>query len=311
MSDRASVSVVIPMRDVAAFLRAALASIGPDPEVEILLVDDGSRDGTAALAAALARRDSRIRLLRGEGRGPSAARNLGVAAARAPLIAFLDADDCWRPGKLARQLALHRQHPRLGFSFTDYRHVTPAGEDRGSCFGYWPHFAARHAPTPRNPAFELGEDALAQIFAENVVGTSTVVARTDLLREVGGFRTEWGSAEDWDLWLRLAARAPVGCMPAVLVDYLMHRPGAVSRQAGKRARAIRAIAVEHRQAAARLNPALARAGEAGLLVAAAEAAGRRRSALLLRLRALAIAPSRRVMREAIRGVLTARPLSAA
>jgi hypothetical protein len=100
-------------------------------------------------------------------------------------------------------------------------------------------------------------------------------------------------------------------VPAVLVDYLMHRPGAVSRQAGKRARAVRAIAVEHRQAVARLNPALARAGEAGLLVAAAEAAERRRWALLLRLRALTLAPSRRVVREAIRGVFTARRLSPA
>jgi GT2 family glycosyltransferase len=311
MPDPASVTVVIPMRDVAPFLRNGIASVDPDPRLEILLVDDGSRDGTLDLAVDLARRDHRIRLLQGEGRGPSAARNLAIAAARAPLVAFLDADDCWRPGKLTRQLALHRQHPRLGFSFTDYRHVTLAGEDRGSCFGYWPHFAGRHAPDSRGPAFALGRDALAQIFAENVVGTSTVVARTGLLREVGGFRTAWGSAEDWDLWLRLAARAPVGCVPAVLVDYLMHRPGAVSRQASQRALAVRAIAAEHRQSAARLNPALARAGEAGLLVAAAEAAERRRWALLLRLRALTLAPSRRVVREAIRGVFAARQLSPA
>jgi glycosyltransferase involved in cell wall biosynthesis len=309
MSGQASVTVVVPMRDVAPFLRVAIASIGPDPQMEILLVDDGSCDGTQQLAEAMALKDGRIRLLQGEGRGPSAARNLAIAAARAELIAFLDADDCWRPGKLARQMALHRQHPRLGFSFTDYRHVTPSGEDRGSCFGYWPRFAVRHGfrsgPAPASlPAFELGPDALAQIFAENVIGTSTVVARTALLREVGGFRTEWGSAEDWDLWLRLAARAPVGCVPAVLVDYLMHRDGAVSRQAGKRARAVRAIAAQHRAAAMRLNPALARAGEAGLLVAAAEAADRRRSALLLRLRALALAPSRRAAREALRAVFT-------
>ncbi|MFZ4406242.1 MAG: glycosyltransferase family 2 protein [Paracraurococcus sp.] len=300
MTSQACVSIIIPMRDVAPYLRSALASIGPSQRLEILLVDDGSRDGTLALAEEMAARDGRIRVLHGEGRGPSAARNIGLAAARAPLVAFLDADDCWRPGKLQRQLDLHRRHPQLGFSFTDYRHVTPEGEDRGSCFGYWPRFAARHAPHAAGPAFELGPDALAQIFAENVVGTSTVVARTDLLREVGGFRTDWGSAEDWDLWLRLAARAPVGCVPAVMADYLMHRSGAVSRRAAARARAVRAIAAQHRTAAVRQNPALARAGEAGLLVAAAEAAERRRSALLLRLRALAIAPSRRVARDAVR-----------
>src|SRR4051794_448659 len=102
MPDPASVTVVIPMRDVAPFLRNGIASVDPDPRLEILLVDDGSRDGTLDLAVDLARRDHRIRLLQGEGRGPSAARNLAIAAARAPLVAFLDADDCWRPGKLTR-----------------------------------------------------------------------------------------------------------------------------------------------------------------------------------------------------------------
>ena len=175
------------------------------------MVDDGSTDGTAELLERLCAADPRLRVLLGPCRGPSAARNHALGQVRAPLIAFLDADDRWRLDKLEAQLALHAAHPGIGFSFTDYRHVTVDGEDRGPCLGFWPRFAARHAG--RDEPFLLGPDALAQLYAENVVGTSTVIVRTALLRELGGFYDRLGSAEDWDLWLRLAARA-VGAVPS-------------------------------------------------------------------------------------------------
>ncbi|MFZ4406241.1 MAG: glycosyltransferase family A protein, partial [Paracraurococcus sp.] len=178
-------SVVIPARNAAPWLEATIASIGTEAAVEILVVDDGSTDGTAAILARLAAADPRIVPLAGPRRGAAAARNAALAAAAAPLIAFLDADDRWRPGKLSAQLALHAAHPGLGFSFTDYRHVTEAGEDRGTCFEYWPGFRARHGAWLES--FVLGKDGLAQLFAENVVGTSTVVARSGLLRGLGGF----------------------------------------------------------------------------------------------------------------------------
>ena len=296
------------MRDVTPWLLGAYASIGPYTDAEILLIDDGSRDETRTLADTLAATDCRIRVLSGDGNGPSAARNIGIAAARAPLIAFLDADDRWRPDKLARQLALHRRYPNLGFSFTDYQHVTQEGGDHGRCFAFWPHFRIRHANNASDQPFLLGQDALAQIFAENVVGTSTVVASTALLRSVGGFRTRWNSAEDWDLWLRLAGVAPVACVPAVLMDYLMHRSGAVSSRTETRSRAMRAIAQEHRRAAAYQNPKLVQIGDARLLIADAEAATRVR-ALLLQLRALIKSPSRRTARDAARTLWLAAGLS--
>jgi glycosyltransferase involved in cell wall biosynthesis len=298
------VSVVIPARDALRWLPSALESIGGDPFLEILVVDDGSTDGTAEYLDGLSGQDNRVRRLVGPCKGPSAARNVALAASAAPLVAFLDADDKWRPGKLARHLALHAGNPSVGFSFSDYLHVDEEGTARGACLSYWPRFRSRFGAL--REAFDL-PDALAHIFAENVIGTSTVVARTDLLREVGGFRTDLGSAEDWDLWLKMARLAPVACIPDVLADYLMHRPGSVSKQAGKRAAAMRDIASAH----VRHVPAAAdwarRDCEVRLLVAEAEAAHRAepRKALMLRTRVLRLAPNRRNLREAARVAATA------
>lgn len=290
------VSVIIPTFDALAWLPAAIASVGPDPRIEILVVDDGSADGTRDWLARQAADDRRLVVLHSDKGGPSRARNLAIAASRAPLIAFLDADDTWAPGKLDVQLAFHRAHPDLGFSFTDYRHVTTSGESRGGCFEFYPRFA-RIAAEHQGP-FVL-DNALAALFAENVVGTSTVMVRTDLLRQAGGFGVDLLSAEDWDLWLTLAQRAPVGVVPSVLADYLMHRPGNVSNKMWMRIMAVQAIASRHQAAALRQDPAIRgvlRARLYGARAEVAEASGRRLRAAALRMLALVNQPTRRAMR---------------
>jgi glycosyltransferase involved in cell wall biosynthesis len=264
------VSVIIPCRNAASWLPRSLASIGWTDAVEVVVVDDGSTDGTADMLAALAAKEPRIVVVPGPCKGPGAARNRGIAVACAPFVAFLDADDRWRMDKLELQLALHVATPELGFSFTDYRHVTGSGEDRGGCFAYWRHFGMRHAG--KAGAFLLGRDALAQLYAENVVGTSTVIARTDLLRAVGGFDETLGQTEDWDLWLRLAARAPVGCIPRVLMDYTMHRAGNLSGNQAVRVQAMGLTASRHREAAHAQRPAAVRICKARMAVAEAELA---------------------------------------
>ena len=295
-----AVSVIIPTRNCLPWLPAAIASIGPSEEVEIIVFDDASTDGTAEWLAEQARRDGRLVILTGGGIGPSHARNQSIDVARAPLVAFLDADDRWYPDKLATQLALHRTWPEIGFSFTDYRHITEEGEDRGGCFAYWRRFAGRIAG--RTAPFAIGGDALAQLYAENVVGTSTVMARTDLLRANGGFCGKLPSSEDWDLWLRLARRSQVMCVPRVMVDYLMHRPGNVSGKARARLAAMRIIASRHRRAVRRIDRSAERCMNARLLEAEAEIAemeGRPWWAVRCRLGAMLGTPSRRAAREVV------------
>jgi glycosyltransferase involved in cell wall biosynthesis len=100
------ISVVVPAWNVAPYIDEALASVSAQagPIREILAVDDGSTDGTSARLAALASREPRLRLLRSERGGPAGARNLGLAAATQPLVAFLDGDDLWPAGRIERQL---------------------------------------------------------------------------------------------------------------------------------------------------------------------------------------------------------------
>lgn len=293
------VSVIMPAKNAMPWLPSSVASIGAFPGAEILIVDDGSDDGTVEWIQEAAARDPRIRMLVGPRTGPSAARNTAIAEARAPLVAFLDADDIWAEGKLAAQMALHRDHPEIGFSFTDYDHVTVEGLSKGACFGYWPLF--RQNVKGCTEPFVMGPVGAARIYAENVVGTSTVVARTDLLRQLGGQRTQWGSSEDWDLWLRLAQLAPVGCIPKILANYLMHRPGNVSGQSSRRAVAMREIAALYRDEIRQISPVAVKACTARILVAeadAAAAAGANGKALRLRLGALVNRPTLRHAREA-------------
>lgn len=297
------VTVIIPTYNALQWLPAAIASVGPDPRVELLVVDDGSHDGTLAWLEAAAARDARLRFLEGGHSGPSGARNLAIAAAQAPLIAFLDADDRWAPDKLSAQLAFHAAHREVGFSFTDYRHVTVSGEDRGGCFAFWPRFARIVAG--RSVPFVL-ENALAALLAENVVGTSTVVVRTDLLRAAGGFRIDLASAEDWDLWLTLSRQAPVGVLPAILADYLMHRPGNVSARLAQRLDAMSSIAARFAAAGLQQDPSIRHPIAARLYATRAEiaeAAGQRFRATALRVMAACHQPDRRAVRAVAAALL--------
>lgn len=281
-------SVVIAARDALRWLPGALASVGSRPDIEILVVDDASTDGTWDFLVAVARCNPRIRPLRGAGGGPAEARNLALNAAVAPLIAFLDADDRWRPGKLERQLELHRLHAEIGFSFTDHRRQSEEAGPLPGGFARCPRFAARHAM--RREAFVLDADAQAQLYAEPVVATSTVVARTALLRAVGGFNEQLARSEDWDLWLHLAACAPVGCVPQPLAERWVPAFGPDAAEAALRRTARRRVALAYAAPAAALDPAAPALCRIGLLRQDAETAaigGQPLRAALLRLGAVA------------------------
>ncbi|MGX9962265.1 glycosyltransferase family 2 protein [Roseomonas sp. F4] len=299
MHPQPRLSVVIPTRNALRWLPGAIASLGAQSWLEILVVDDGSEDGTGAYLRGLALSDPRIRPLTTPGTGPAAARNAGLAAAQAPLIAFLDADDRWRRGKIERQMELHRLYPDIGFSFTDHRSFAEDGAELPGGFSRFPHFAGRHAM--RQEAFILDHDAQAMIYAEPLVATSTVMARTSLLRAVGGFNTQLQRAEDWDLWLHLAACAPVGCLPRPLADRLIRAMDPEGTEGAARRVAHHRVADAYAAAVSRLDDGalrLCRTSQLALEADGAAMAGRRVQAAMLRLSAFAQQPSRDMARAA-------------
>ena len=302
-------SVVIPTRNCLGFLPQAIASVHMQAieDLEILVVDDGSSDGTWDWLAEQALSDSRLTPIRGAGAGPGVARNAALSLARAPLIAFLDADDFWWPSKLARQLAYHESHPETGFSFTDYLHFDACGQLRGTCFDYWrPGFIDR-----KSGDYAPVRDAEFELLAANVVGTSTVVASVELLQNANGFAADSQSAEDWRLWLDLAARAPVAASAAVTASYLMH-PASATANRDARIASMREIVAPYRS---RGEPAVRRAlrkADARIAIAEAERArelGDKWGALRCHGRAFARWPQRRIAR-ALAADLAALPFPA-
>jgi glycosyltransferase involved in cell wall biosynthesis len=200
------VSVVIPTRDRRDLLRAAISSVlgQSGVDLEVLVVDDGSSDGTAGMITGLG--DGRVRLLRREGAGGvSAARNRGIAEATGGWIALMDDDDLWAPDKLARQLDTADAAGRAW----GYAGVVEIDADGGLLGG---------APPP------APEDLMRGLVRRNLMqaGCSNVVVRADTLSRVGAFDEGLRHLGDWDLWLRLAAMGPPACAPEPLVAYRIH-----------------------------------------------------------------------------------------
>jgi glycosyltransferase involved in cell wall biosynthesis len=272
-------------------------------DMEILVVDDASNDGTAEWLAAESSRDPRLVPLHTERKGPSYTRNLALNQARAPIVAFLDADDLWWPNKLARALKFHQARPEVGFSFTDYLAASPEGEVRGTCFDYWrPGYVDRQSCD-----FAIVPDAELELLAVNAVGTSTVVASRKALQNANGFELGSRSAEDWDLWLRLAAKAPVACSSAATATYLM-RPASATQNRSARIDAMREIVEPYRGGSEKLARRAWRKANARIAIAEAEQAsalGDNWGAARAHLRALLKWPQPRTARAAAADVLAA------
>ena len=194
------VSVVIPTFNRRGLVREAVASACAQrgAECEIIVVDDGSTDGTAA--ALENEFGARVRILRTENRGVAAARNLGVAASRGELIAFLDSDDLWLPGKLAAQIAFFAAHPEAEICQTEE---------------IWIRNGVRVNPCAhhRKPSGDIFEPSLRLCL----VSPSAVMLRRELFERVGGFDERLPVCEDYDLWLRIARDTPVWLIDQPLI----------------------------------------------------------------------------------------------
>ena len=224
------VSVIIPTYNRASLVQEAVASVLAQTyrDFELLVVDDGSTDGTLEALASFA---GEIRVLSlPVRRGVSGARNAGIAAAQGEWRAFLDADDLWLPEKLARQMAFMEAHPQLLLSQTEE---------------IWVRRGLRVNP-PRSHA-KAGGDIFLRSLERCLVSPSAVVLHRRLLDAHGGFDEALPAAEDYDLWLRLAWRYEVGLLPEPLVIKRGGHADQLSRQWGLdryRIRALRKLLAE-------------------------------------------------------------------
>jgi glycosyltransferase involved in cell wall biosynthesis len=232
------VSVIVPTYNRALDCRKAVESVlrQTHPEVEALVVDDGSKDDTRDAVAKL---DPRVRYVFQENAGVVAARNRGLAEARGDFVAFLDSDDQFLPWKLEAQLAVLDAHPRAGMVWTDMTAVDPEGRELerrhlATMYHAYRQFdrAARLAagkslaemwptcPPDLAASRSFEADLGAQMFLGNLVHTSTVLLRRERQAAVGLFDAGLPkSGEDYDYHYRTCRKGPVAYLDVASVLY--------------------------------------------------------------------------------------------
>ena len=197
------VSVVIPAYNAEKTIRRALESVRLQnyAPMEIIVVNDGSQDGTAAVVESFG--EPTIALINHPvNGGVSAATNAGLRRARGQYVAFLDADDEWLPGKLHKQVALISAHPQMTFVSCGGRFISSSGDVRED-FGM------------KIPA--VSSDLWRKLLSDTYVAKPCVLARRSALEQVGEFDEKLPVAEDQDMWIRLASEGEVGAVLEPLV----------------------------------------------------------------------------------------------
>jgi GT2 family glycosyltransferase len=239
------VSVVVPTYNRAYCLRRTIDSALSQtyPEIEVIVVDDGSSDGTAELMRAAYGCDDRVRYFSQPNRGVAAARNRGIGLARGKYIGFLDSDDTWKPWKLQVQVACLEHAPNVGMVWTDMEAVDAEGRvfhrnylhkmyDAYRWFTTDQLFAKEYAISevapgvpgvPARGKFRVG-DIFSQMVMGNLVHTSTVVLRHECAQRVNGFNEDWRVGEDYDYHLRICREESVGFIDVATITYQTGMP---------------------------------------------------------------------------------------
>ena len=205
------VSVVMPAYNAESTIGSSLRSVLNQTfiQLEVMVVDDGSTDSTAAIAAEIAAADSRARVIRQTNAGVAAARNEGILQARGDLVAFIDADDLWHPAKIEKQVELLRRlGDSVGLIYTWSWFIDEVDRLEARFF----------APSE-------GGDVYATLVLHNIVGNGSVpLVRKACLVDCGGFDTGLRAraaqgCEDLRLWLRIAEHYEFAVVPEFLVGY--------------------------------------------------------------------------------------------
>ncbi|MBP0005309.1 MAG: glycosyltransferase [Cyanobacteria bacterium SBC] len=198
-----SISVIIPVYNGEKTIRSTIESVLSQTfsDFELIVIDDGSTDKTVEIAKSID--DSRISIFSFPNAGQAESRNRGVKLSSGEYVSFVDADDLWTQDKLEAQLRELTDNPdaAVAYSWTD--HV----DERGRFFRNGPHL-------------KFEGDVYKKLIVNDFVGSgSNVLIRKSTFVEVGGFETSLPPAEDWDLWVRLAAKHPFVVIPKTQIHY--------------------------------------------------------------------------------------------
>ena len=240
-------TIVIPAYNAGIWIERTLQSAAQQnyPNLEILVIDDGSKDNTRMLAEAMAAVDDRFRVIRIPNGGVANARNVGIREASGKYVAFLDADDLWHPDKIRLQVEAMQQPadgvlPAASYTLTRIIDVHDRVTGTGKPIGASGYMLARH------------------LYFKFVGNGSSVLVRRDVAIELGGYDPSWatlgmGGCEDLDFELKVAAQYPIVCVPQLLVGY-RSSPGNMSSHRLKMARGYLGVVKQHLKA----NPQIPR-----------------------------------------------------
>lgn len=215
---RTGVSVIIPVYNGAAFLAQAIESVllQTHAELELIVVNDGSTDASGAIAESYARVDKRVHVMHQENGGEAAAFNAGSTKARFALLARLDHDDVMLPERLALQAAFMAKNEDIAAIGGSLRCIDREGRLTGARMNY--------PLTPDACRASLRETTISPI------GNPAAMMRKVAFEKCGGLRTQFKSASDFDLWLRLDEHFKLANLPDALIDYRLHGENLTSRR---------------------------------------------------------------------------------
>jgi len=208
------VSVLLPVRNGMPYLREAIESLVNQSfgNFELIVINDGSTDGTAAFLEGIG--DPRVRVIASSGAGLAAALNAGLAEARGRYIARQDADDWSMRDRFATETAYLDAHPEIALVSTCAEYVDAAGNPIDTAW-------TRTVRAQQDPA-QTPEQILAMMPLTCCLTHGSVMMRADVLRAAGGYDQALVPAEDYDLWLRLLPQHQMAKLPARLYAYRVH-----------------------------------------------------------------------------------------
>jgi glycosyltransferase involved in cell wall biosynthesis len=209
------VSVIVPAYNASAYIEEALGSVLAQdyPSLEVIVVDDGSQDGTPGLAR---RFGERVRVVEQNNAGPAAARNCAVKLARGDLLAFIDADDVWLPGKLKAQVDYLRAHPETGLVYGRYLRWT-ANPD--GTFGAPPTLPEA---STCNIALRPSGWVYPELLLGSLVWIVSVLMPKSLWESLGGMDESLRCGEDYDFFLRASRVCRFSELDRVVAYYRIH-----------------------------------------------------------------------------------------